>query len=41
MIGTILTAIVYVAIIIIAGAIAVGAVIEAINRTKEYIKENK
>ena len=41
MIGTILTAIVYIAIIVIAAAIAVGAVIEAVNRTKEYIKENK
>lgn len=41
MIGTILTAIVYGAIIIVMGAIAVGAVIEVVNRTKEYLKENK
>lgn len=41
MIGTILTAIVYGAIIILVGAIAVGAVIEVVNRTKEYLKENK
>lgn len=41
MIGTILTAIVYVAIIVMAGAIAVGAVIEVVKMTKEHLKENK
>lgn len=41
MIGTILTAIVYGAIILLAGAVAIGATKEVVTRTKEYLKENK